>query len=430
MLAHSPHLPLVIDYDCDYDYDYDDDDKDYDITAEDEEGIILALGQHDRVRRIRLRMPVPKLQKLIMAIDEEYPILEYMIMMPWPEDANTALMLPESHRAPQLRHLLLGGFVLPIGSRLLTTAVGLVTLCLSVDHRSPYFQPNTLLQWISFMTQLETLLIGFSFPVPNRDVERQLVDTPIMTHVTLPNLRQFRFQGVSAYLEAVVRRITAPRLEKLGFQLFHQLTFFVPHLLQFINTAENLRFDSVKFGFSKGEVHVEVYSPEAKVHTLQMKVRCWHLDWQVSSVAQIFNSLSQIFSKVEDLTLQHEVHIRSSEEHNEVDLTEWHKLLRSFSNVKTLRVDDDLVEELFCSLRLDDKEHPLELLPELQELRYSGSGGTGDAFTSFIEARQNAGRPVTVVRPSPGSVTLLPRSSSTGLSTLSEVMPGNTARQG
>jgi hypothetical protein len=147
-------------------------------------------------------------------------------------------------------------------------------------------------------------------------------------------------------------------------------------------------------------------------------------------VAQIFNSLSQIFSKVEDLTLQHEVHIRSSEEHNEVDLTEWHKLLRSFSNVKTLRVDDDLVEELFCSLRLDDKEHPLELLPELQELRYSGSGGTGDAFTSFIEARQNAGRPVTVVRPSPGSVTLLPRSSSTGLSTLSEVMPGNTARQG
>ena len=55
---------------------------DRDITAEDEEGIILALEQRDRVRRIRLRMPVPKLQKLIMAIDEEYPVLEYLIMMP------------------------------------------------------------------------------------------------------------------------------------------------------------------------------------------------------------------------------------------------------------------------------------------------------------------------------------------------------------
>ena len=128
-------------------------------------------------------------------------------------------------------------------------------------------------------------------------------------------------------------------------------------------------------------------------------VYCWHLDWQVSSVAQIFNSLSQIFSAVEHLTLEHEVHSRSSEEHNEVDRTEWRKLLRSFSNVKTLRIDDGLVEELSRCLRLDDGELPLELLPELQELTYSGSGDTGDAFTSFIDARQNAGRPVTLTRP-------------------------------
>jgi hypothetical protein len=46
---------------------------------------------------------------------------------------------------------------------------------------------------------------------------------------------------------------------------------------------------------------------------------------------------------------------------------------------------------------LEDGELPLELLPELQELRYFGSRDTGDAFTSFIDARQNAGRPVTLV---------------------------------
>jgi hypothetical protein len=45
---------------------------------------------------------------------------------------------------------------------------------------------------------------------------------------------------------------------------------------------------------------------------------------------------------------------------------------------------------------LEDGELPLELLPELQELTHSGSGNTGDAFTSFIDARQNAGRPVTL----------------------------------
>jgi hypothetical protein len=32
-------------------------------------------------------------------------------------------------------------------------------------------------------------------------------------------------------------------------------------------------------------------------------------------------------------------------------------------------------------------------LPDLQELTYSGSGNVGDAFTSFIDTRQNSGRP-------------------------------------
>ncbi len=39
----------------------------------------------------------------------------------------------------------------------------------------------------------------------------------------------------------------------------------------------------------------------------------------------------------------------------------------------------------------------LELLPEPQELTYSGSIDAGDAFTSSIDARQNAGCPVALV---------------------------------
>ena len=102
-------------------------------------------------------------------------------------------------------------------------------------------------------------------------------------------------------------------------------------------------------------------------------------------MAQIFNTLNQISSTVENLTL----------EHNMVNRAEWRKLLRLFSNVKTLHLDG----ELSHCLRLDVEEHPLELLPELQELTYSGSGNvTGsDVFTSFIDARKNAGRPVTLI---------------------------------
>jgi hypothetical protein len=123
-----------------------------------------------------------------------------------------------------------------------------------------------------------------------------------------------------------------------------------------------------------------------------------HLDWQVSAVAQICNSLNQIFSAVEHLTLQNEVHSQSSEEHNEVDRIEWRKILRSFSNVKTLRVKDGLDKEIARCLQLEDGELPLDLLPELHELTCSGSRDTGDLFTSFINARQDAGRSITLVQ--------------------------------
>jgi hypothetical protein len=62
--------------------------------------------------------------------------------------------------------------------------------------------------------------------------------------------------------------------------------------------------------------------------------------------------------------------------------------------VKTLSVDGLFVEELSRCLELGDEEHPLGLLPELRELTYPGSG---DAFTSFVDARRRAGHPVTLV---------------------------------
>ena len=190
MLAHSPPLPLVIDY------------EGTDISAEDEESIHLALAQRDRVRRIRIGVPVLKLQKLIMALDGEYPILEYLIFGNLPKEKSTVLILPQTLQTPHLHHLTIGCSI-PIRFQLLTTAVGLVTLNLGLHHPSTYFQPTVLLQSLSSMPQLEMLLIIFHFAIPNRDLERQLIRTPITTHVTLPNLRSFALQAVSPSQKSV-----------------------------------------------------------------------------------------------------------------------------------------------------------------------------------------------------------------------------------
>jgi hypothetical protein len=396
MLEHSPPLPLIIDYRLD---------KGDDITAEDEEEATFALKQyHDRVRRVRLAVSVTRLQKLVAAMDDEYPVLEFLLIGHREKDSSSTLVFPETLQAPNLRHLTLFGFALPVGCRLLTTAPGLVTLWLHMIHPSAYFHPNTLLQWLSSMPQLEILLFGFTFAIPNSDVERQLTHTPIMTAVALPNLRRLAFRGVGTFLEAILHRITAPHLEKLEIEFYTRLTFSVPRLLQFVGTAENLTFKSasVKIMFDDDTVDMEVYPhEEADKYALAIAVNSCHLDWQVSSVAQIFNSLSPMLSAVDHLTLEHSVHTQSSEEHNEPDPTEWRKFLRPFMNVKTLRIAKGLVKELSRCLELDDGELSLELLPELQELTYSRSHNTGDAFTSFIDARQDAGRSITLVRRSP-----------------------------
>jgi hypothetical protein len=236
--------------------------------------------------------------------------------------------------------------------------VGLVTLQLGMVHPSTYFRPDTLLQWISLMPHLETLKVCFEFPIPNRDVERQLTHT-----------------------------------------LINQLTYSIPRFLQFIDPAENLRFGNAVLTFSDKLVGVGV-SPymETKAYTISIVVKCLHLDWQVSSIAHISNSLNQIFSAVEILFLQHTVPIWSSEEHNEVNRTEWRNLFRPFGNVKTLWIENGFVRDLSRCLELEDGELPLELLPELQELKYYGNDDTGDAFASFIDARRNSSCPVTLVR--------------------------------
>ena len=386
MLALSPPLPLVIHYM----------DIDRDITEAEEKGIVLALRQRRRVHRIRFLMPTRNLKRLIKAIDEEYPELECLTMMSSTGGFSEAWKLSTTFPAPHLRCLLLKGRM-DFPARLMATE-SLVRLYLLIDGITFFCTPYTMFLCTSAMRQLETLQIIFDFPFSDYDAEkllqRPIMSTLRMTHVTYPNLRWFEFQGASVYLEAFVQWINVPRLEKLNiqFKLSTQPTFFsVPHLLRFMDTAKNIRFDNADFEFFIDRVSVGMNLREEEAHALSIAVYCAALDWQVSSLAQIFYSLSQKMSTVEYLNFE------SEGLDDEANRTEWRGLLKSFSNVKTLNVDVNLVGELSRCLRPNDGEHPLEVLPELQKLSYTGGTddiGERDTFTSFLDARQNAGHPV------------------------------------
>ena len=391
MLAHSPStLPLIIDHFEDDQY----------LTSEDEKGIILALQHRDRVRRIRIMKPTPILQKLIIALDGEFPILEFLSI--WHQryhypliEQITNLNLPETFRAPHLRQLLLKNFATRIESPQLTTMGNLVALFLTKIPISAYFHPNTLLQRLSLMPHLEVLWIGFNH---SHDVERQLFGTPIVTRVTLPNLRWLGFLGSSAYLEVLLPWVTAPLVERLRFHFFNQMIYSIPHLGQFMSTARNFRVKSVRFEFQKEFLWVFAYPHiGATLHNFDVDFSGRHLNWQVVSAAQIFHALSTVFSVVEDLTLKYYRSNISSERNNEADRIHWRNLLGSFGKVKNLTVDGGLIGQLSGALLPGEEESPTDLLPELQKLSYYARDASRNPFTQFIDTRQKAGLPITVV---------------------------------
>jgi hypothetical protein len=330
----------------------------------------------------------------------EFPMLEYLHIAP-PTRHCANLILPDTFKAPRLCHLVLERFACQIGSPVLMTSVGLVTLTLEAIHPSAQFHLHDFLQRLPLMSQLEKLNITFHFrqAAPDDNIEGQLFHTPATTRIVLPKLRWLGFKGTNTCVEALLLRISTPLLERLAIIFFDGLPSAIPYILHVINPTENLEFGKAKVRFDEKHLVVTAYPNEARMYTLGIQVVCGDFNSQVTAAAQIFSTLRKLFSSVEYLILQHPRSVKPSQRSNEASQTQWHDLLRSFNNVKTLHVSSGLVRELSSALRLLVHDGPggpiVELLPQLKELSYSRRD-LGDVFASFIRARQNAGRPVTL----------------------------------
>jgi hypothetical protein len=289
-----------------------------------------------------------------------------------------------------------------MASPLLETSIGLITLSLEDISSSTYFSPSELLTQLSSMPQLETLGISFHSRPHNTDAKRQLLQMPIMTRVSLPNLRWFGFGGISAYLEALLPHLSTPRLEKLQIWFCSQLSYYpVSHLLQSLGTAANIRFSSASLLFLERSVSIIAYPHEvARIYALDLEIYCRDRDLQVEFVAEILNGLRAKLSSVAHLSLEYERDSLSEMWDDEAYRRgQWRKVLGLFNNVKTLLVPNGLIRELSTSLQSDDGEYSSGLLPELKELQYPTHRDASDmlAFAPFIKFRQDTGRPVTLL---------------------------------
>lgn len=392
MLAHSPHLPLILDY-CDL-YDY--------VTASDELGIAFALEHRDRVRRIRIMQPVHIVQRLINALHGEFPNLEYLFIERHAfyrpsSESNMMVAIPGTFRAPRLRYFVVMGYHIPIVSRSFTTMGNLVTLSLNFDIPSVYFHPNPLRELFLPEVSANTLNPYFS----SGNVDDLLLRRAVRRRIT-PYLRRFGIQGANAYLEALLPRVTIRLLERLQLYFLDQLKhyFILPRRL-FMSSADNVWLKTVRLTFLKDDLQVDAYTDDTNLKAYQfgMTQGGRHFDWQLTCVTKFLTTFRTVFSPVEHLILRHDGHLTPSEWNNEAGPTQWREIFTVFGNLKALYMDQRLAGQVSRSLRPDGGEPATDLLPELREIGYTTSDDSDNAFfAEFVHARQNAGRPVAVLQ--------------------------------
>ena len=142
----------------------------------------------------------------------------------------------------------------------------------------------------------------------------------------------------------------------------------------------------------------------SRIYALSMAVYRGGDDWPLSTTTQMLGVLRPAFSMVAHLSVGvcDKGHMLWSgiPRYNDADRAEWRDILRSFNNVKTLRVKDAFIGDISRALKVRDGESTMEPLPELKELICSASVDADDlfdSFSAFIDARQHAGHPVTLI---------------------------------
>ncbi|KAI0293326.1 hypothetical protein B0F90DRAFT_1928281 [Multifurca ochricompacta] len=337
----------------------------------DEDNIIAALEHPARIYEIQLSLTKSLFNKLAALKQQPFPVLEHFRLTSF--DRAKLSTLPSTffcESASRLRVLFFYGIPFSMLPKFLLSTKDLVDLTLRDIPSAGYFSPESLVTSLSGMTQLKTLYIGFASPSsrPNRR------SVPPLRRAVLSTLTSFTFCGISEYLEDVVAGIDAPALGHFYVKLFNQLMFDVPQLHQFISRAERLRVPSeARLESFKNGVSITLFQPPRTYTSgyLSLWIACNPFDWQVSSIAEICNQSSTLFSRVEQLYILG--HVSQPGREDEIGATEWFELFRPFTAVRSLYVSKFLGPLVVDALE-DTADGPvMEVLPALRLLQFEGS---------------------------------------------------------
>ena len=362
--------------------------------------VIAALKHNYHVCEIELwRIPSSLLEQVLASMQMPFPALTNLRLGSKDE---TAPVVPDwflGGSAPRLRHLSLRSVQIPELPKLLLTAADLVDLSLRDIPQSGYIPPETMVACLSTLTRLKTLIVEFKSPQSRPGPGHRR--TPPLTRAVLPTLTDFRFKGISEYLEDLVARFDAPLLHSLAITLFHQLIFETPHISQFFNrTLESKALNDARIVFEDRAVQVSLPSTSGMSpdEALSFGISCRESEWQLSSLVQVCASSSVLLSSVEQLYISEDRYWPPHWQ-DDAESPQWLELLQPFSAVKNLYLSEEVALRIAPALRRLVGNRVTETLPTLQHLFLEGlqtSDPVQEIIRTFIDARRLVGHPIAV----------------------------------
>ena len=370
--------------------------------TEDVDEILAVLERSDRIVKIKLSSVNGSNSEIVLAaMQVPFPELTVLLLH---GDLGMVSVLPDSFlggSAPRLQVLWLSRIPFPGLPKLLLSATHLVDLrYLNIPH-SGYISPEAIVAVLSTLTSLKDLALGFESPQSRPDwANRRL---PPLTRSVLPVLTFFWFKGACEYLEDVVTRIDAPRLNNLDITFFNQIVFDTPRFIQFISRSPALEtFEKALVVFEHGAASVDLSSSQTTGYggDFNVKIPCMELDWQISSMEQVCTSCLPPLSMLEDLYIYERPYSQPVWKDN-IENTLWLELLRPFPAVKNLYLSVEFARHIVPALQELIGGRATEVLPALQNIfleKLQPSGIVQEGIQQFIATRQVTSHRVAVSR--------------------------------
>jgi hypothetical protein len=368
------------------------------------DNLIAAMKLNDRICKIDFDtfFDAWQLEKFVSLMQVPFPALTILKLSMGQFDVSAPVLpyLFLGRSAPRLQHLKLKGFSFPELPNLLLSTTGLVSLDLQRIPHSWYIAPDVMVTYLSALTGLKYLILGFESRLSRPD--RESLHSPPASRTLIPTLTLLKFEGAYEYAEDLVARIDTPQLYNFIMIVFKETVYNISHLSHFISrrVPKFQSPDKAHVTFIDDRITATLFLPASRYGRLVFGILSDESAGQLSSLIQLFMQFSPAFATVERLCIRENRYCSEHRWKRGIEYSHWLLLLRFFASAKDLYISGEITTHIVSALGRLVGKRTTEVLPALQNLLLEEyeelPRATLEGVQEFVDARKLSGHPIAV----------------------------------